>query len=492
MAITEANLPDQLGLARLPRDDDELWWTVKALWGFGIPRTKVCPNHVAPFTAFADAYFARSNVAVWKASRGFGGKTNTLSTLVLTEAALLGAQTTILGGSGAQSLNVHNTTKEAWAHHWAPRNLLDDEPTKYDTQMNHGGSIRSLTASQTSVRGPHPQRLRLDEIDEMDVEILHAAQGQPMRKRRRFGMVETQTVMSSTHQYPDGTMTAMLAMAKEKEWPVFEWCWRETSNPIDGWLTADEVERKRGEIPQAMWDAEYDLQEPSFEGRAMDSDKVEAAFNTFWNHLPGEGEEYTYEDDEVFIEGPQDDRRYVTGVDWAKENDWTIIATFDATDDDGWICVAWKKVGRLPWPVMTRMAYDRWRTYGGTLVHDSTGVGDVVHDDLVEYLEDEFGHNSFEAQKWMKSLDDVILGGGRARHDLFSDYIAGIESGAIMYPRIAHAYDEHRFCRVDDLYGSGHPPDSVIAGAVAWKHRESEKPTRVLPITLARESPWTL
>ena len=37
-----------------------------------------------------------------------------------------------------------------------------------------------LTASQKSVRGPHPPSLLLDEIDEMDLEIFDAALGQPM------------------------------------------------------------------------------------------------------------------------------------------------------------------------------------------------------------------------------------------------------------------------------------------------------------------------
>ena len=27
---------------------------------------------------------------------------------------------------------------------------------------------------------------------------------------------------------------------------------------------------------------------------------------------------------------------------------------------------------------------------------------------------------------------------------------------------------EHRNCSVEDLYGSGHPPDSVVAGALAY------------------------
>jgi hypothetical protein len=147
-------------IQRPPQDDEELWYLVRALWGITIPRTKVCREHCAPFQAFADAFFARNPVTVWKASRGFGGKTNQLAILTLTEACVLHAQASILGGSGAQSLRVHEASQEAWSSPHAPLALLSKEPTKYDTHFGSGAWIRSLMASQASVRGPHPQRLR--------------------------------------------------------------------------------------------------------------------------------------------------------------------------------------------------------------------------------------------------------------------------------------------------------------------------------------------
>ena len=101
-----------------------------------------------------------------KVSRGMGGKTNTLGLLLaLTEAVTLGAQVTVLGGSAAQSLRVYEISLEAWAHKKMPTGLLVDQPNKYSTNLTSGAWIRALTASQRSVRGQHPQRFRLDEID---------------------------------------------------------------------------------------------------------------------------------------------------------------------------------------------------------------------------------------------------------------------------------------------------------------------------------------
>jgi hypothetical protein len=465
-------------ILRLPEDDDELWEFVATLWGFEIPRVNVCPNHSAPFDAFADAYFARSPVAVWKASRGLGGKSTMLGTLSITEAVSFGCHISVLGGSAAQSQRVHDVTKESWYSPYAPKELLASDPTQFYTRLTNHAEIKALLASQTSVRGPHPLRLRLDEIDEMELAILEAAQGQPMDITKRnpiTGKHETvyaaQTVMSSTHQYPDRTMTAMLKRARQNGWPVFEWCYKESmgTDQCPGWLTEAQIIRKKSEISKAMWDIEFDLQEPSFEGRAIDVDKLEWTFDAALGEVAGENNR------NYIFEAPESGARYITGVDWAKEQDWTIIATF-RTDVAPWRCVAWRRSGKMPWPVMVGHLEDRLGQYGGYCVHDSTGLGNVIND-LITYDTAE--------------IDPFVMVGAR-RTEAFNEYISGIETGEIKYPRIEYAYDEHKYTTLDDLYGRGHPPDSLVAGALAWSARNKVRaPVCISPVSVTRESsPW--
>ena len=129
--------------------------------------------------------------------------------------------------------------------------------------------------------------------------------------------------MSSTYQYPDGPVTAMRRRAADLDWPVYQWCYRETFEP-HGWLTEDQVTRKRRELSRTMWATEYELQEPSAEGRAFDSAAVDRMFDaTLGAHVsPGELEH--------IWRGPPSppaDRSwpdpagawYCTGVDWAEE-----------------------------------------------------------------------------------------------------------------------------------------------------------------------------
>lgn len=416
----------------------ELARYIKDRFGVVIPNTQVCPNHSTPWRAFSEAYFARARVSVWKASRGFGGKSYLLSLLGLTEATTLLADVNVLGGSGEQSERVLEAMSRQWGHPNAPRELLLSDPGKRETKLIGGNKVRALMASTKSVRGPHPQRIRLDEVDEVKITVLNAAMGQTMSK----GEIGAQTVLSSTHHYSAGTMTEVLRRAGDKGWPVHEWCWKENLEP-HGWLPRAEVEAKRTEIEAWMWQAEYDLQEPSPENRAIVPDAVEAMFPMKLGHHKGLEGEY------LELEAPDQDGRYSTGGDWAKKQDHTVIWTF-RTDCKPFRLVAFERMKRRPWPVMVGKFDERVSRYPGVAAHDGTGIGDVV-------------------AGYMKSDAEGVILVGRDRSDTFSEYIAAIERGECEAPRVESAYTAHKFATVGDLYEGGHPPDEFVAAALAYR-----------------------
>lgn len=481
---------------KVPTTDDELWNLTKRYCGIEIPRTKVCENHVAPFTAFADAYFARSSTAIWEASRGFGGKTIMLAVLAFMEAVTLGAFVNLLGGSGEQSKRVHaymrgddpNVLDTFWGCPLAPRQLLKEDPTTFLTKLKHGGVIRVLAASQKSVRGPHPQRLRVDEIDECDLEILDAALPQPMEAKG----IREHTVLSSTHQNPDGTMTEMKRRAPGNGWPIFTWCYRESLATHGGWLSPDSVERKKKDITDQMWLVEYENQEPSPESRAILPDAVERMFEgDIIPSFPGETlfieprmaicpkgherpwSEYTWNEQvldehhkpkfypngkpvmkKVTTPCPEcgslraKSGTYSTGGDWARKRDWTVILTF-RTDVVPYRLVAFHRTQRQSWPTMVEALDEQIEHYDSFACHDATGLGDVVAD----YLRN--------------PVEDVIMV-GRTRRDMLSNFIASIERDEIRAPRIEFMYNQYRYASVDDLFGQGHLPDSLSAGSLAY------------------------
>jgi hypothetical protein len=274
-------------------------------------------------------------------------------------------------------------------------------------------------------------------LDECDQAILDAALGQPMSK----GGVKAQTVLSSTHHHPHGTMTYALKQAAEKGWPVYEWCYRESMAAPHGWLSAEEVELKKTDVPEQTWQIEFEMQAPSAEDRALQPACVETMFDPTLGTFEGHNGEY------IQVENPQPGARYTHGSDWARSRDWRVICTL-RTDCRPARLVAFERLGRKAWPAMVERFEERITRYGGLAQHDATGLGDVID-----------GYLSRPAH-------GVILT-GRTRSDLFSNYINEVERGAMVAPRIQFMYHEHLYCRVGDLYGAGHPPDSLVAMALA-------------------------
>ncbi len=478
-----------------PTTDDELHAAVKKYFNVDIPRRKVCKDHEAPFTAFADAYFARNTVSVWKASRGFGGKSMLLALLGLAEAVFLGAKCNILGGSGEQSERVLNYINGEEMPHafWnapnAPRSLIiggsESEVadnargvTKKMIKLTNGGYLKALMASSRSVRGPHPQRLRLDEVDEMEMNIFDSALGQPMK---RFG-IEEHTVASSTHHYSNGTMTAILKRATEQGWKIYEWCYRENLTTHGGWLEPDAVDRKRRTVTKVMFDTEYENQEPNPAGRAIDVIKCQLAFKeSLGSYL---GDEHELIEIEAPYKGGEPERvchfcahpyrrgdlkstvcincsverritrpgRYAHGADWAKKRDWCVFTTL-RLDVSPVRLVAFLRTGRLDWPTMIGKFEERVRRFGGGAAHDITGIGSVIDD-------------------YLTVASEGVLMQGLPRHEMLSHYITAIEHGRIEFPMIKWMYDSHRLASVEDVFRSGdsnHLPDDMASGSLAWK-----------------------
>jgi len=415
--------------------------------GLILPSVRVCPNHSTPLEAFLHAFYATTPVVVWKASRGFGGKSFLLSLLGDVLALALGAEVNLLGGSGQQSKRVLEAITTLHAKQNYPRGRLIDEQT-HATLYQGGARLQALTASQTSVRGPHPQRLLLDEVDEMDLGIFDAALGQPMSK----GSIASGIVASSTHQNADGTMTEVLKRAGQRKWRTFEWCYRETvrtpTNPY-GWLDPEEVARKRLVVPDAMWAAEYEGQEPNPEGRAFMTERVDEMFDRVLGEIEvSEGRYYEFE-------APQPGGVYATGGDWARKVDRTIIPTL-RIDCKPARLVAFEALKRREWPAMVERLAVRVKRYPGRAAHDATGVGDVVEGML---------------KKAGIRAEPVILS-GRDRYDLLTDYTKGIENRELKAPRLSLMYSEHRYASVDDLFKGGdknHLPDTVCAMALAYR-----------------------
>ena len=435
-------------LGRPPRNDDELYDLVRTLWGVTIPRHKVCMEHNAPFEAFSTAFFAREPQVLIHGSRGLAGKSALMSTLGMTMATVLGSDVNILGGSMSQSTNVLESMQRNWESPSAPKYMLVSE-NKFEHQLTNRSKIRPLTASQKTVRGPHPARLLLDEIDEMEPMIFQAVLGQPMPQPNWMGVtLPAQTTMASTWQYPDGVMTAQMRRFREENLPIYTWCYKDTANPIDGWLSPEFVEQKRREIPKEMWRVEYELGEPSIGNRAIDFEAVERMFDVKAPEPLKESREFQ----EYLILRYHEERDYVIAADWAKEQDWTVITVWDVTELP--IRLAYyTRMKRRPWPFMIGHFNTLQKRYRADGIHDATGLGGVVSDLL-----------DGDVRNFLMT--------GAKRDDMLSEWVSAVENDRVRASRIESFYLSTKYASVDQLYSRSkeyHLPDEVCSAALAWK-----------------------
>lgn len=436
-----------------PITDDELHDAIKYYFNIDVPQHS-CGHegHVPPMKVVGDVFFSRHSRGVIHGSRGFSGKTLTLSTIGLAAAVFEGAGVTLLGGSGEQSARVlqytrgydTNVPESFLAAPQAPRWMLRGDPTKRKIFFKNGGNFDALMASDRSVRGPHPNILLCDELDSVAPAIWDAALGQPMESRG----IKDRILASSTWQNPNGCMTREIRLAREMGFPYYRWCWRCVLESNGGWLSEEAVMRKKSVIPEEMWKVEYDLAEPSFDSRAFAVKAVEKMFDKELGFYEGKI------GDDIIIEGPVTGATYATGGDWGKSRDKTWIITY-RTDVLPHRIVAFSHLGRIPFPDLVEAFNKQVTLYDSYATHDATGIGAVIHDYLEVYSE-------------------PIYMVGKKRNKLFSDFIAGVERNELVSPHIESLYTDMKYATVEDFYSpSGHPPDSIVAAALAFEASSS-------------------
>ena len=194
---------------------------------------------------------------------------------------------------------------------------------------------------------------------------------------------------------------------------------------------------------------EYALQEPSAEGRAIDPAAVERMFDaTRGAHVsPGELEHLWRGQP-----GPPAVAWYCTGIDWAQKRDSTVAAVVRCETTPLQLDAGYR-AQRRPWLTMTAQVGSLLDAFPGPAAHDATGAGNAM--------------GAFPALAPHDQLQGVTLV-GRVRTDLFRHDIGAIERHEIVGPRIDVFYTEHLYCGEDDLFGSGHPPETVVALALAY------------------------
>lgn len=106
--------------------------------------------------------------------------------------------------------------------------FVQGESTINRTNFINRSMIEVLTATITGVNSPHPQRLKMDEIELIAWFIIQQA----LNMVQARGDVKSCTVMGSTRKFAAGPMQRLVEMSKTGNLKLFAWCILEVLEPL--------------------------------------------------------------------------------------------------------------------------------------------------------------------------------------------------------------------------------------------------------------------
>ena len=158
-------------------------------------------------------------------------------------------------------------------------------------------------------------------------------------------------------------------------------------------------------------------------------------------------------------ESGEPDKTYALGCDVAKYEDYTVVT---ALDEDSGQLEGYERFHRLDWGVQMVRISDFWKRWGqGRMIVDTTGVGDVVYDGLVERGVN-VGPYKFD---------------NRSKARLLLQLATAIEQETIRYPDIPELVEELKRFQYEIL-----PSGTVRLGAPSGAHDDC-----VISLALAYE-----
>lgn len=312
-SIDQAALKEELFNSFLelpPRDDDELHLWLQVFTGFNIPRrvSGICPStHVPPFGFIADQFFERITSCFGFGNRS-SGKTRMTALLNLCDLIFKpGIEIVTAGAVKDQAIRGYEYLIEFFQKEPLLQRLLAAQPTMSRTVLTNGSRIIITTCTYAGLNGPHPNKLRIDEIELVHPNYL--AEGLSMTQAHPDGW-KAQDTFTSTRKVASGTVQKLLDEAEQRRvavkafciWENLEKCTRKCRNdpkhgncsayskrdkdgkevgicgildgaaephgkaqklPIGGWYKLDDFIKKVAILDRQTWNAQWLNEKPS-------------------------------------------------------------------------------------------------------------------------------------------------------------------------------------------------------------------------------------
>lgn len=338
-------------------------------------------------------------------------------------------ETNILGGSESQSSKAYQAMTSFWVSLGDyVRQVRSGDSTITRTRWQNGSQAYISAASQRAVRGPHPQHLILDEVDEMDDSVYQAALSQPVSKNN----ITASVGIYSTYHNMSGTMASVVNTAQEGGLRLYKYCVWEVLESCRGYSCST---CKLSSIcpGKAMKDAD---------GYYKISDFVSKLSVLSWStvrrewlcEIVGAGD-LVYQDEwdsdrHVVHRGVDVNKQVYLSIDWGGTNPFSV-GVWQNFDDIGWVRVA--EVYEAGTTNQRLLAECERMDWWGRVV---AGVADPSRPDLIA----EWADRGVSLEKADNSVDEGIESVKGALAPVIGDPTIHIANTCIEYLREVESY----------------------------------------------------
>lgn len=214
---------------RIRVENDELDEFIQVALHFKIPRKVVQPGNQSPFDMVADLFYERVKNALAFANRT-GGKTRGVSILNFLDALFkrdceVASAGAVLDQASKCYKYFSKYIELKWVkqfckiYHRVTGKKFIIKSIQSSTEFGNGSSVEILTGTEKGLRSPHPNKMRIDEVDLMPWSLLQTG----LSMAQSSDTVRGQNVFFSTRQNAKGSMQRLLDTAGEKNITVYQW-----------------------------------------------------------------------------------------------------------------------------------------------------------------------------------------------------------------------------------------------------------------------------
>lgn len=232
----------QLLLSPPPLENSETFLDVylPTVTGIRVPDWPMCPNHQTPGDFIRAMSDRRPDgryvhpVVLWISCRAGAKSFNCALSTWATARRYPGHDTRILGGSGEQAKQCYEHSLRFWECQPGMGAEVTGTPHIERTLLRNGSRYSILMCSQASVRGKHPNRLHIDEADEVSPDVFDAAWALGFEKSWGHGAgIPPQWVVTSTINHAGGLVERLMGQADANGWHMGIHCWKEVAETCD-------------------------------------------------------------------------------------------------------------------------------------------------------------------------------------------------------------------------------------------------------------------